>query len=140
MAAISPVKLRPTGDIAKLLEGEPMTKAEKELREAMLVLHGKAEAYKEQALQVQATGVLQQIYCGQLCKKLFAKEEKGKRKKGWLPSKGLPVIMTSDEHYAKVMEHEEVQKEHQEKAFEPLVIKLLQKDLQCKPIVCEKHL
>ncbi|KAF5338313.1 hypothetical protein D9758_015752 [Tetrapyrgos nigripes] len=117
-ATISPVKLRPTGNIAKLLEREPVTNAEKELRDAIRVLHGKSEAYKEQALQTQATGVLQQMYCGQLHKKLLAKEERGKRKKGWLASEGLPVLMTGDEHFKKVVEHKEAQKEEEQKKRE----------------------
>jgi hypothetical protein len=56
---------------------------------------------------MQSTVVLQSMFCDHLSGQLAAQEEKKKKKKkGQLNGDGMPRLLTSDEFYHRVVEHQ----------------------------------
>ena len=67
----------------------------------------KEEGYKTTILGIQSSAVLHVMYCDRLTEQLAAQEEKQKKKrKGQLNGDGLPKLLTGDEFYTRVVEHE----------------------------------
>lgn len=87
------------------------------LQEALVVKVTQNKALKGQILQVQAALVLQHLYCGRVHRQLNAKEvkavKKGK-KGGRIHGEGLPRLLTSDEFYKLVEDHELAEEEAQQ--------------------------
>lgn len=76
-------------------------------------------AQKSRVLELQAAGVLNEMYCNMLRKQLaYQEEQKNKSKgKGRLVGDGLPRLLSSDEFYEWVVEFTKVQeRDEQEKA------------------------
>ncbi|KIK76979.1 hypothetical protein PAXRUDRAFT_168210, partial [Paxillus rubicundulus Ve08.2h10] len=61
---------------------------------------------------IQSTAVLQALYCDCLSEQLAAQEEKQKKRKtGQLNRDGLPRLLTGDEFYNQVVEHQKTAEE-----------------------------
>ena len=63
--------------------------------------------YKTALLGMQSSAILHVMYCDRLTEQLAAQEERQKKKrKGQLNGDGLPKLLTGDEFYTRVVEHE----------------------------------
>ncbi|KAJ8074641.1 hypothetical protein PM082_022219 [Marasmius tenuissimus] len=112
--SISPVQ-QIRDNTQELLDLPTCTLHEHQLQDALRKSIAQSTMYQGQALQLQATCVMQNLYCDQVWKQLLAKEEKGQKiKRGKLMGDGLLKMLTSDEYYQKVVEHEEAQKVDEE--------------------------
>ncbi|KAL1702629.1 hypothetical protein EV121DRAFT_209612 [Schizophyllum commune] len=69
------------------------------------------ESYRRLLIEAQAVNILNQLYNAQLKEKLAQRDLKAKQKntKGRLMGDGLPVVLTGDEFYQRVVEYEEEQ-------------------------------
>ena len=86
---------------------EPKTNNERILLAALRESADQLEYQKRRNLEIQATGILNATYCKSLAEKLAVKENaKSKPKKKRLMSDGLPVLLTDDFFYEKVVEFE----------------------------------
>ncbi|KAF9238404.1 hypothetical protein BU15DRAFT_47786 [Melanogaster broomeanus] len=65
---------------------------------------------KRCVIELQATNVLNEMYCNMLRGQLVKQEEKKQKRKGKLMGDGLPRLLSSDEFYEKVVACEEEQK------------------------------
>ncbi|KAK0466569.1 hypothetical protein IW261DRAFT_1346607 [Armillaria novae-zelandiae] len=68
----------------------------------------------QRAIELQAANVLNEACCAVLREQLAFKEEKGKKKKtvsGWLMGDGMPVLLTGDDFYERVVQWEKSQEE-----------------------------
>ncbi|KZP23536.1 hypothetical protein FIBSPDRAFT_684112, partial [Athelia psychrophila] len=98
---------------------EPKTAREKLLLAALLDSEARVQAHYSRVLQLQASAVLNQMYCDLLRKQLTHKEEEKKKGKGKgrLVGDGMPRLLTSDEFYERVVEFQAAQeREDTEKA------------------------
>jgi len=79
------------------------------LLEALSAKQAEVDFAKGWILQLQATMVLQRLYCGRVRRQLAAKEIKegvrAKKKGGKLLGDGLPHLLTDDEFFEKVKAH-----------------------------------
>ncbi|KAG6907565.1 hypothetical protein DXG01_008402 [Tephrocybe rancida] len=103
---LSPVKKR------HLASFEPRTSQEQQLTGALLAKDAEIQLLKGQTMKVQATMVLQWLYCKEVRSQLKAKESKQKKKGekgGRLHSDGLPRILTDDQFRDQVAEHQKAQ-------------------------------
>ncbi|KAF8162394.1 hypothetical protein BJ912DRAFT_864753, partial [Pholiota molesta] len=117
---ISPVKSRSRSNskvLGDLLTANPKTTLEFRLQGALVEKLARNKALKGQILQVQAALVLnlQRLYCGRVRRQLNAKEVKAKKGKkgGRINGEGLPRLLTSDEFYKLVEDHELAEEEAQ---------------------------
>jgi len=91
------------------LDEEPRTEKERAYQVALCESYDREAEYKGLQFGMQSTVVLQSMYCDHLSEQLAAQEEKKKRqKKGQLVGDGLPRLLTGDEFYQHVVEHEKV--------------------------------
>jgi len=85
-----------------------VNKTERNLRKVLLAKEAQVNLLKGQVLQLQATMVLQRLYCAHVRWQLVAKEakndQKGK-KVGRLLGDGLPHLLTDDEFYERIKAH-----------------------------------
>jgi hypothetical protein len=97
---------------------QPKTDNERILLAALHESTDQSEYQKRRNLEIQAAGILNATYCKSLAEKLAAQENaKSKSKKKKLMSDGLPVLLTDDFFYEKVVEFEaEVKRKEREKA------------------------
>lgn len=88
---------------------------------ALRELTDQLEYQMQKNLEIQATGILNAMYCKSLAEKLATQEDtKSKHKK--MMSDGLPVLLTDDFFYKKVVEFEaEMRKKEKENATRWLV-------------------
>lgn len=91
-----------------LLEDEPENEKEQAYQDALREAHVCETQYKRALTGMQSTMVLQSMFCERLSGQLATQEEKQKkkRKKGQLNGDGLPRLLTSDEFYNRVVQHE----------------------------------
>ena len=91
---------------------KPWTSWEQQLADVLLAKDAKIQLLKAQTMKVQATMVLQQLYCKQVKSQLRAKESKQKKKGkkgGKLHSDGLSWVLTDDKFRNQVVEHQKAQ-------------------------------
>lgn len=90
----------------------PMNARELQLAAALREAEAQNTMYRRRMLELQATNILHESYCKQLREQLaFKDEKKGKPKgKGKLMGNGLPVLLTGDFFYEKVVEFEKDQR------------------------------
>ncbi|KAG1786740.1 uncharacterized protein HD556DRAFT_1247864 [Suillus plorans] len=107
-AIISPIKQKRGG----ALNIQPRTHNEVLLLAALHEAESANAALKRRVIELQATNILNQLYCSQLRGQLANKEAKkqSKKKNGKLMSDGLPQLLSSDEFYERVVNHEKEQK------------------------------
>ncbi|KAG2045255.1 hypothetical protein BDR03DRAFT_848963 [Suillus americanus] len=105
---ISPIKQK-QGDVLSI---QPSTHNEVLLLSALHKAESANAGLKRCVIELQATNVLNQLYCLQLRGQLANQEAKkqSKKKNGKLMSDGLPRLLSSDEFYERVMNHEKEQK------------------------------
>ena len=104
-----------------MLSIQPKTDNEQILLVALHESMDQLEYQMRRNLEIQAAGILNATYCKSLAEKLATQEDtKSKHKK--LMSDGLPVLLTDDFFYEKVVEFEaEMRKKEKEKAARRLV-------------------
>ncbi|KAK0481012.1 hypothetical protein EDD18DRAFT_1022601, partial [Armillaria luteobubalina] len=96
------------------LDFVPSTEHEHTLASIIQRLEWENELLCQCAIELQAANVLNEAYCAVLCEQLAFKEEKGKKKKtasGWLMGDGMPVLLTGDDFYERVVQWEKSQEE-----------------------------
>ena len=104
--------LKPTSTLNSLtvesaLSIKPKTNNERILLAALHESVDQLEYQKQQNLEIQAARILNTTYCKSLAEKLAVQENtKSKPKKKKLMSDGLPVFLTDDFFYEKVVEFE----------------------------------
>jgi len=105
----TPVPITPTCKRRhSLLDEEPQTSKEHAYQDALRAAYSREEEHKHTLHGMQSTIVLQSMYCDQLSEKLAAQEEMKKAKrKGQLVGDGLPRLLTGDEFYQRVVDHEQ---------------------------------
>ena len=91
-----------------LLEDKPENEKEEAYQDALQEAYARETRYKSALVGMQSTMVLQSMFCERLSGQLATQEEKQKkkRKKGQLNGDGLPRLLTSDEFYDRVVQHE----------------------------------
>jgi hypothetical protein len=96
-----------------LLDVLPKTYNERRLQTALENAEQRAEKWKTRFAHAQASNVLNEMYCTKLQFQLqHAEEKKAKGKgKGKLVGDGLPLLLSGDEFYEKVVEFTQWQKE-----------------------------
>ncbi|SJK99861.1 uncharacterized protein ARMOST_03172 [Armillaria ostoyae] len=93
---------------------EPKTKREAELLAALHISEQTNQIYQRRMIELQATNILNEVYCKALREQLAFREAKKSRKgKGRLMGDGLLVLLTSDFFYERVVEFEEEQQRKQ---------------------------
>ncbi|KAF9470034.1 hypothetical protein BDN70DRAFT_779237, partial [Pholiota conissans] len=94
----------------------PVTQNEKVLVAALRELQEENVKLRQHAVNLQATNVLNEIYCNKLRFQLAYKEETKKKKtqKGKLVGDGLPRMLTGDAFYERVIEFTKWQKEQEQ--------------------------
>ena len=104
----TPIPITPTRRCHhSLLDEEPQTSKELAYQDALRTAYSREEEYKHALHGMQSTIVLQSMYCDRLSKQLAAQDEaKKSRKKGQLVGDGLPWLLTGDEFYKRVVDHE----------------------------------
>ncbi|KAI5821640.1 hypothetical protein K523DRAFT_199372, partial [Schizophyllum commune Tattone D] len=111
---------RPTPRLSDQLKIDPTTPRKAQLLAALRQKEDEAEASQRRVLELQAINVLNEAYCAAMSKKLASKEEKKTRGKGkgCLMGDGLPVLVTGDYFYERVLEfeREQVRKEARREA------------------------
>lgn len=112
--AISPIKQRSrcspaNNNIVNPLTMNVQTPTEKYLQEALIAKQSQVDFLKGRVMQLQSIMVLQRMYCGRVRRQLGAKELKGKKGKkgGKLHADGLPRLLTDDQFFQLVKEHDE---------------------------------
>lgn len=105
---ISPIKQKQ----GYILSIQPRTHNEVLLLSALHETESANAALKQCVIELQATNILNQLHCSQLCGQLANQEAKkqSKKKNGKLMSDGLPRLLSSDEFYERVVNHEKEQK------------------------------
>ncbi|KIK36679.1 hypothetical protein CY34DRAFT_93971, partial [Suillus luteus UH-Slu-Lm8-n1] len=101
---ISPIKQKQ----GYILSIQPRTHNEVLLLSALCEAESANAALKRCVIELQATNVLNQLHCSQLRGQLANQEAKkqSKKKNGKLMSDGLPQLLSGDEVYERVMNHE----------------------------------
>ncbi|KAI5822182.1 hypothetical protein K523DRAFT_318574 [Schizophyllum commune Tattone D] len=96
---------------SKILNIHPENEREAAMHSAILELERDNETYRRLLMESQAVNILNQLYNAQLKEKLAHRDQKSKQAKvkGRLMGDGLPVILTSDEFYRRVVEYDEQQ-------------------------------
>ena len=125
---LSPVKLVAKAEGVDLSKAVPKTKLEKLLHEALVAKSAEADFFRGCTIQLQASMVLQRLYCTRVRRQLQAKEVKmnAKKAKGRLHGDGLPRVLTDDEFFERVVAHfkaleeEEVEREAKKQNKEDL--------------------
>lgn len=109
----------------ELLDGSPQNTTEQAYQHALQDSYNQEARYKTALLGMQSSAVLHSMYCDRLTEQLAAQEEKQKKKrKGQLNGDGLPKLLTGDEFYMRVVEHEKaleqdkVDRENRQKQWE----------------------
>ncbi|KAF9222140.1 hypothetical protein BS17DRAFT_809537 [Gyrodon lividus] len=96
------------GSLATIAEKRTGNARETAYRTALRELEAREANFKSTLLGMQSTVVLQGMFCEWLSGQLAAQEEKQKkRKKGQLNGDRLPRLLTGDDFYDLVVEHEE---------------------------------
>ncbi|KIK80084.1 hypothetical protein PAXRUDRAFT_39468, partial [Paxillus rubicundulus Ve08.2h10] len=95
------------------LEETPQTEMERAYYQSKLQeAYSKLAVQQSALLRMQSTVVLQSMYCDCVSEQLAAQEEKQKKRKtGQLNGDGLPRLLTGDEFYGQVVEHQKAAKE-----------------------------
>ncbi|KAK0465752.1 hypothetical protein IW261DRAFT_1346891, partial [Armillaria novae-zelandiae] len=96
------------------LDFVPSTEQECTLATIIQRLEMENELLCRRTIELQAANVLNEAYCAVLWEQLAFKEEKGKKKKtasGWLMGDGMPVLLTGDDFYERVVQWEKSQEE-----------------------------
>ncbi|KAL6303708.1 hypothetical protein BKA93DRAFT_693748, partial [Sparassis latifolia] len=90
----------------------PKTKNEITLLAALREAEAQVAYFRQRTLELQATNVLNEVYCKTLREQLaFAEEKKKQLKgKGKLVGDGLPVLLSGDWFYEHIVEFEAWQK------------------------------
>lgn len=98
-----------------LLSIIPKTETEVMLLAALREAHEANEVLKKRIINLQASNVLNEIYCNKLQFQLAYKEEKKAKEdmKGRLAGDGLPKMLTGDEFYERVVEFTKWQKDQE---------------------------
>ena len=128
LSPIKPVAKKLEAEGVDLLKAVTKTKLEKLLREALIAKSAEANFFHNRTIQLQASMVLQRLYCARVHCQLQAKEVKmnAKKSKGRLHGDGLPRVLTDDEFFKKVVAHfkaleeEEAEKEAKKQNKEDL--------------------
>ncbi|KAJ3792448.1 hypothetical protein GGU11DRAFT_732992 [Lentinula aff. detonsa] len=98
----------------------PETTTEIQLLAALHESEFEVEYYRQRTLELQAANILNEAYCKALREQLAFREQKkdGKGKGKRLMGDGLPVLLSSDEFYEKVVEFDKemVEKERKKEA------------------------
>ncbi|KAK7461414.1 hypothetical protein VKT23_008592 [Stygiomarasmius scandens] len=102
---------KPQGGLLELLSLQPKTSNECRLQEALRTQVTRANSYKKQVLILQASAVLQRAYCSSMRKQLLLKEEKEKKRQQKFFGDGRAKILTSDEFFERVVEHDKEMEE-----------------------------
>ncbi|KIK74540.1 hypothetical protein PAXRUDRAFT_64606, partial [Paxillus rubicundulus Ve08.2h10] len=91
-----------------LLEVEPETERERAFQKALDEAYANVLYYKSTLMGIQSNVVLQSMYCDKLSGQLTAQEERKskKTKGGHLVSDGLPRLLTGNEFFKKVVDHQ----------------------------------
>ncbi|KAG2738869.1 hypothetical protein P692DRAFT_201672883, partial [Suillus brevipes Sb2] len=89
-----------------VLDHQPETEHERECHDALREAYKREDYYKGALYGMQSTAVLQEMYCKTLSSQLAAQEEKKLARK-WekLVGDGLPRLLTGDEFYRSVVDH-----------------------------------
>ncbi|KAL1686332.1 hypothetical protein GGG16DRAFT_128772 [Schizophyllum commune] len=97
---------------SETLRIQPENGREAVLLSALLDLEDENERCRRLLIEYQAVNILNQLYNAQLKEKLAERETKGKKNtpKGRLMGDGMPVVLTGDEFYQRVVEFNEDQK------------------------------
>ncbi|THU98320.1 hypothetical protein K435DRAFT_609342, partial [Dendrothele bispora CBS 962.96] len=84
---------------------------ERQLQEALHSFEDAATHYKQLATGAQASAVLANAYVGRVFTQLQEAEERRKKpkKKGRLNGDGMPKLLTGDDFFNKVLEHDAIQ-------------------------------
>ncbi|KAK0462758.1 hypothetical protein IW261DRAFT_1293832, partial [Armillaria novae-zelandiae] len=95
------------------LDFVPSTEQECTLATIIQRLEMENELLRRRAIELQAANVLNEAYCAVLQEQLAFKEEKGKKKtaSGRLMGDGMPVLLTGDDFYERVVQWEKSQEE-----------------------------
>lgn len=102
---LSPIKYQPT---KQNVDGTKQQERRALNQEVLMAKDAQINLLKGQLLQLQATMVLQRLYCARVRRQLAAKEaKKDKQGKtgGRLLGDGLPHLLTDDEFYEKIKAH-----------------------------------
>ncbi|KAF8837151.1 hypothetical protein BDN67DRAFT_909773 [Paxillus ammoniavirescens] len=96
-----------------LLEVEPETEREQALHKALDESYTRELYYRSTLVGIQLNIVLQSMYCDKLSGQLAAQEERKnkKNKGGHLVSDGLPRLLTGEDFFNKVVDHQKVAEE-----------------------------
>ncbi|KIK73765.1 hypothetical protein PAXRUDRAFT_64030, partial [Paxillus rubicundulus Ve08.2h10] len=90
-----------------LLDEEPTNEKEHAYQIALHESYSCEAQYKSALFGLQSTVILQSMYCDWLSKQLAAQEKsQKKKKKGQLNGNGLPRLLTGDQFYERVVEHQ----------------------------------
>ncbi|KAG6376627.1 hypothetical protein JVT61DRAFT_1610 [Boletus reticuloceps] len=101
---ISPIRSR---KYSQLLADSPQNYREAALHDALQVSEVCKAAYKKQLLDMQSSALLVGMYSDHLHGQLAAQQDKqNKRKTGHLNADGLPKLLSGDEFFKRVEEHE----------------------------------
>ncbi|KAF5389967.1 hypothetical protein D9757_013844 [Collybiopsis confluens] len=87
----------------------PETNNEVQLLAALREAEAEIEYYRQRQMELQAANILNETHCKGLQRRLASREEKKKGRKGKgkkLMGSGLPVLLTGDEFYERVVEFE----------------------------------
>ncbi|THU95546.1 hypothetical protein K435DRAFT_589243, partial [Dendrothele bispora CBS 962.96] len=105
-STISPLKRK----YNTLLELKPATETESLLQDALRSSQNVLLHYKEVALSAQAYAVLANSYVGRASTQLQEAEERRKKpkKKGHLNGDGMPKLLSGDDFFEKVLEHDKM--------------------------------
>jgi hypothetical protein len=100
-----------TSDESELLTIPVTSSLEKRLQEALVLKNAEANFFRGRVIQLQSAMVLQRVYCGRVRRQLNGKERKAERnsKKGRrekIDGEGLGRLLTDDEIFNAVVEHE----------------------------------
>ncbi|KIK93751.1 hypothetical protein PAXRUDRAFT_46480, partial [Paxillus rubicundulus Ve08.2h10] len=91
----------------ELLDEEPKNDKEHAYQTALHESYSREAQYKSALFGMQSTVILQSMYCDRVSEQLAAQEEsQRKKKKGQLNGDGLPRLLTGDQFYECVVEHQ----------------------------------
>ncbi|KIK32131.1 hypothetical protein CY34DRAFT_102187 [Suillus luteus UH-Slu-Lm8-n1] len=98
-----------------LLKTEPESAKEQLYQDALHTAYDCETHYKSSLVSMQSTIVLQSMFCDRLSSQLAAQEEKKQNSKrgGQLVGDGLPRLLTGDEFYHRVVEHQRAAEEEE---------------------------
>ena len=95
-----------------LLEKKPKTEHECELQQALSNAYTRQAELKSENRSIQASMVLQVMYCDRIQKQLQGQEKKkDKAKGGHLVGDGLPILLTGETFHGWVVEHRRIAQE-----------------------------